>query len=98
MGLNLCNLTNGGETTTGYIYTEELKEVRRSARKGWVFSEDVKKAIAGSLNKKVVCVDTGVIYLSLKAATKQSGIPKSTFHRKLHNGGLINGKLYKYVN
>lgn len=94
----LLNLTDGGESNNGYIYTPELLEVRRKARIGWKFPENVKSAIAASLSKKVVCIDDNIFYPSMKDAIKASGVPKSTFHRKLHNGEKINNKLYEFSN
>lgn len=97
-GSNLCNLTDGGESNTGYIYSDELKQVRRKARTGWILPDDVKKAIAKSLNRSVICINTGEVYPSLKSAIASSGVPKSTFHRKIHKGQLINGMKYQYHN
>lgn len=91
----LLNLTEGGESNTGYRYSQELKEVRRRAREGVALKEETKEAISKSLNKMVVCED-GSMYPSLKSAVKASCVPKSTFHRKLHKKELINGKLYWY--
>lgn len=92
----LLNLTDGGESNTGYVYSEELIKVRRDARVGWKLPENVKKAIAVSLSKRVICIDDNIIYPSMKDAIKASGVPKSTFHRKLHKGEKINNKLYVF--
>ena len=54
LGFNLCNLTDGGESNNGYEYSDELKEVRRKARLGWIFPEEVKLKIKESLSKKIV--------------------------------------------
>lgn len=95
-GIDLCNLTNGGETTNGYIYSDELKNIRKKARTGWVAPDSVKQAIAETLSKPVICIETGTIYKSLKEATIDSGVPKSTFHRKLHKKEKINNKTYDW--
>lgn len=94
---NLCNLTDGGESNTGYIYSDELKEIRRQARLGYSIPEEVKKKISKSLSKQVKCITDNIIFESMKEAIKYSGIPKSTFHRKLHKKELINGKEYRFI-
>jgi hypothetical protein len=97
LGFDLCNLTDGGESNYGYKYSNELKEVRRLAKLGWVPSKDIKDKISLSLSKKVICIDDNIIYPSMKEAIKSSGVPKSTFHRKLHKGEKINSKLYEFA-
>tara|TARA_R110002111_G_scaffold83877_2_gene131624 strand:- start:107 stop:610 length:504 start_codon:yes stop_codon:yes gene_type:complete len=97
LNCKLCNLTDGGESNNGYVYSEELKEIRRQARLGWVIPEETKNKISKSLSKKVICVEDDLIYNSMKDAIKSTGISKSTFHRKLHNNQLIKNKTYKYV-
>lgn len=94
---NLCNLTDGGESNTGYIYSDELREVRRKARLGYNTPIEVRNKISKALSKQVECVTDNIIFKSMKAAIEYSGIPKSTFHRKLHKGELINGKEYKFT-
>lgn len=96
--LKLLNLTNGGESNNGYKYSNELKEVRKQARIGWVFSEITKNKISQSLNQPIVNIDDNIIYESMKQAISLSGVPKSTFHRKFHKGERINGKLFKWYN
>ncbi len=96
IGIDLCNLTDGGESNTGYVYSDELKKIRSEARMGKQIPKEVKTKIAETLCKKVVD-STGIAFNSMKEAVKISGVPKSTFHRKLHRGELINGKQYKYV-
>lgn len=93
----LCNLTDGGESNTGYIYPEELKEIRRKARIGYSTPENVKMKISKTLSKPIKCITNNIIFDSIKEAVAYSGIPKSTFHRKLHKKELINGKEYKFI-
>jgi hypothetical protein len=45
MGLNLANLTDGGDGPTGYKYTEEQKQKRKHLRIGYKHSEETKKKI-----------------------------------------------------
>lgn len=94
---NLCNLTDGGESNTGYNYSDELKEIRRIARLGWIFPEEVKRKIANSLSRGVICVTDNIEFDSIKDAVSYSGIPKTTFHRKFHKGELIDGKKYEFI-
>lgn len=94
---NLCNLTDGGESNTGYVYSDELKEVRRNARIGYVTPTSVKQKISRTLSKQVKCVTDNIIFNSMKEAIEYSGIPKSTFHRKLHKRESINGKEYQFL-
>lgn len=93
----LCNLTDGGESNTGYIYPEELKEIRRKARIGYSTPENVKMKISKTLSKPIKCITNNIIFDSIKEAVAYSGMPKSTFHRKLHKKELINGKEYKFI-
>lgn len=94
---NLCNLTNGGESNTGYVYSDELREIRRHARLGYCTPLEVKKKISKSLSKQVKCITDNIMFESMKEAIKYSGISKSTFHRKLHKKELINGKEYRFI-
>jgi hypothetical protein len=94
---NLCNLTDGGESNTGYVYSDELKEVRRKARIGYKIPDTTKEKIRKSLSKKIKCVEDGLIFPSIKDAVIHSGIPKTTFHRKLYKGELINNKTYHLI-
>jgi hypothetical protein len=53
--------------------------------------------IKETLSQKVKCLTDNVEFDSIKAAVLYSKVPKTTFHRKLHNGELINGKKYELV-
>ncbi len=97
LGFKICNLTNGGESNNGYIYSEELKEIRRQARIGWVPSKYTRLKISKALSKKVECITDNIIFNSMKEAIKHSSIPKSTFHRKIHKKEIINGKQYRFL-
>lgn len=94
---NLCNLTDGGESNNGYVYSDELKEIRRKARLGYKTPIEVKIKISKSLSKKVICVTDNIEFNSIKEAVEYSGVSKTTFHRKLHNNELIDNKIYKMV-
>ena len=58
-------------------------------------TEEDKEKIRKSLNKKVKCLTDNIEFESIKQAVIYSGISKTTFHRKLHKGELINGKKYE---
>lgn len=45
LGNNLCNLTNGGEGTLGYLFTEEHKKKLSEKGKGRIFSEEHKRKL-----------------------------------------------------
>ena len=94
---NLCNLTDGGKSNTGYIYPDELREVRRKARLGYVIPVKVRQKISKTLSRQVKCVTDNITFVSMKKAIEYSGIPKSTFHRKLHKGELIAEKKYQFI-
>lgn len=96
LGIRLLNLTDGGESNTGYVYSEELKNVRRKARIGYNTPLSVRKAIAKTLSKEIIC-SNGKLYNSMKEAIKSSGVPKSTFHRKVHKKEKINGNTYQFI-
>lgn len=96
IGSDLCNLTDGGESNYGYVYSDELKEVRRKARQGWKYPKEVTLKIAKALSKKIVCVEDKIVFNSMKQATDCLNVPKATFHRKFHKGEKINGKTYTW--
>jgi len=93
----LCNLTEGGEGTHGYEYPEYLKEIRKNARLGWNFPEDVKNKISNSLKRKVKCVTDNIVFDSVKEATLYSKSSPTTFITNLKKGKLIKGKYYEYI-
>ena len=95
-GYDLCNLTYGGEGTHGYNYPKELREIRRKARLGYKVKEETKEKIKKTLSKQIYCITDDVIFNSLNEAVKYSGVPKTTFHRKLNSNKIINGKQYEY--
>lgn len=49
---NGYNLTDGGEGTRGYTYTEEQRKKRSEAQKGKIFSDETKKKISKSKKGK----------------------------------------------
>jgi len=78
--------------------TDELKEIRRSARIGKKTPEIVKEKIRNSLNRKIYCTEDDLILNSMNDAVTHSGLSKTTFHRKFHKSEIINGKNYKWYN
>jgi hypothetical protein len=51
IGICLCNQTDGGDGTTGWIRTEECKRKIGNAHRGKTISEEVKKKISESVKK-----------------------------------------------
>jgi len=98
LGFNLCNLTDGGESNDGYVYSEALKEVRRNAKLGNKIPKLVRDKISKTLSKQIICIEDNIIFNSIKEAIASTDIPKTTFHRKLHKKEKINNKSYKFYN
>ena len=78
-------------------YTDELKQKRSNARLGYKTPQETKNKIKESLSKKIYCITDDFILSSLSEAVEYSGVSKTTFHRKLNKGEIINGKLYRYL-
>jgi len=97
LGLKLCNHSEGGESNTGYKPNEITRKKMSNAHKGHLVSINTREKIKKTLSKPIICIETNFKYDSIKEAVKDSGIPKTTFHRKFHRGEKINNKTYKYV-
>lgn len=95
-GNKLCNLTDGGESFDGYQYTEELREIRRQARLGWVPSEETRSKISRKLSRAVICVEEDKEFESMKQAAEYYKVPRSTFNRRFHKSEKINGFTFVY--
>lgn len=74
------NITKGGEGTFGIPCSEEKKKKISEANKGHKFTDEAKKRISNSLKgnipynrKKVLCIETGIIYDSMHLAEKETG-------------------------
>lgn len=74
------NATKGGEGTNGVPCSEEKKIKISKANKGHKFTEEAKKRISNSLKgnippnrKKVLCVETNIIYDSMHDAERKTG-------------------------
>jgi hypothetical protein len=85
----LCNLTDGGEGCSGYIWTDEQKsklKLRKPARLGAVLSEDVRKKIG--LSQIGIPKGSQTKEHSQKIGESLKGKPKSAEHvEKLKNHG-----------
>jgi hypothetical protein len=79
------------------VYDDKLRQIRKKARTGYIIPEHVKQKIKESLSQKVKCLTDNIEFDSIKAAVLYSQTSKTTFHRKLHNGELINGKKYELI-
>lgn len=58
----------------GKTHTEETKKKIRESRKGKQLSEETKEKISKTLGKKVMCIETDTIYLSIRDAERQTEI------------------------
>lgn len=75
------NITSGGEH---FIHSEESKRLMSEHRKGHglhVFSDEHKRKIkehhaGGTPKKKVICIETKVIYESINDAARKNGVSK----------------------
>ena len=68
--------------------SEETKRKIGAANRGRHFSEDAKRLMSenSSLKRKVMCIETGVIYDSIREASKHVGTPASNI------GSVCRGK------
>jgi hypothetical protein len=96
LGLKLCNHNAGGKSNTGYKPNKATIKKMKAAHLGHPVENSTREKIRATLSRSVICIETGVKYTSIKEAVKDSGIPKTTFHRKFHAGKQINNKTYKY--
>ena len=63
------------ETHTGRVFSEEHKKNLSKAGKGRVFSEEHKKNLSKAHTcRRIICIETGEEFISMKEATKQFGI------------------------
>lgn len=76
-GYNLTNSTNGGEGIQNYKHSIKTKNKMSKSHKGKLgpntgktFSIEVKRKMGIAHYKKVECIETGIIYNSLKEAAK----------------------------
>lgn len=106
----LLNQTDGGEGTSGYKHTPEVKRLFSKQRKGKVVtrhSEEYKAKLrydnpgARATQKEVIQLNLDgsvhTIHPSWRRAAESSGIPKSTLSNNIKPGGLpINGFFWRY--
>lgn len=78
------------------ILLSEIKRGRQSPLKGVHLKEETKRKISESQSEKmksVICIETGVIYRSLKDAELQTGINRKNIskvcNRKIYNGKKV---------
>ena len=74
------NVTKGGDGSNGVPCSEEKKRKISKANKGHKFTDEARKRISESLKgnipyncKKVLCVETGIIYDSMHIAERETG-------------------------
>ena len=86
---NGYNVTAGGEGTLGYHLSEETKQKISQRKKGKycgennpnfgnIYSEEVREKISQNRKdrKPVICVESNVIYTSMRKAEKQTGVSR----------------------
>ena len=77
-GYNQCE---GGNNTIGYVHREESKQKMSEQRKGRTLSEEWKRKIGESCQKKVVNLDTGEIFDSVKSASQKYNLKDTHISR-----------------
>ena len=105
----LCNMTNGGEGSDGFIMPEEGRQKISSSKKGKPISEAtikaVKKANTGrkktqeemqKLCKVIVDINTGVFYYGTREVCELYGYNRRTFMDRLNNR-LVNNTPFRYT-
>lgn len=94
------NKTSGGEKQKKY--TDEVREKMRKHRIGKKLSKETRMKITGSNNKKskkIICIETGVIYDSIRIAEKETGIDHSGISKVcLKKLNTINGLHFCFLN
>lgn len=74
------NLTEGGDSLTGYKHSPETKEIlKQLAKKHWA-DEEFQKLI----KKPIICIDTGEIFDSVKSAAATTDVSRSCISMALN--------------
>jgi len=96
----LVNLTNGGDGLSGFKHTDETKNKIRHKSKQYIFSESHRANISLSRKNKgtrsVIDSSNGVIYESVRYASKEIGLSYSTLVAML-NGQNPNKTTLSYL-
>lgn len=89
------NLTEGGDSLTGYKHSPETKELlKQLAKKQWADEERLKL-----IKKPIICIDTGEIFDSVKSAAEKSGVTHSCISMVLNGRGkTAGGCRWNYLN
>lgn len=94
------HITNLSESHKGHKHTQEIKNKISQSVKGNKISNKNKEINAERLSKKVLCVDTNIIFKSIKEAYQSNknslNCCFNTFKKKLHNGEIQNDNR-KYI-
>jgi len=98
----LCNMTDGGDGTLGWIMPKATRQKLSNKKKGIPPSEKVinaatkakkgkplSKSHRDKISKKVINISTGKIYISVKEAALENGYNIRTFREYL-NGTIFN--------
>lgn len=88
----------------GHHHTDEAKEKIAQAKRGVPMSQSVKDAVSKANKgktpvnrKKVICIDTGEIFLSVRLAGQSVGGSGSALSGALTRGKTYKGYLFKYL-
>ena len=94
------HITNLSESHKGHKHTQEIKNKISQSMKGNKISNKNKEINAERLSRKVLCVDTNIIFKSIKEAYQSNknslNCCFNTFKKKLHNGEIQNDNR-KYI-
>ena len=90
----LCNLTEGGDGRLGFKHSEKTKRKMKKSANG--FCEKAKENCLNSVRRKVIDVNTGKIFSSVKEVVENSKYSASTIFRYL-NGKTKNKTNFKYL-
>jgi len=94
------NITSGGNGTVGYKHSEKSKEQMSLSKKGKSVNVGKSNGMYGVLpprTKKVMCINTGTIYESLKQASIANNIASGVLSRALKRNGLCKGLIWREV-
>ena len=99
----LCNRTDGGDGNIGLIVSKETRLKQRLQKLGKTHSQETinrrKESLSKLINwksKKVIDIDTGIIYDSIKKASDELGISYTLLRGRILNDRMIKGINIKY--
>lgn len=101
IGYKLCNMTNGGEGSSGFMHSEESRAKIRAFNKGRVPLEETRAKMSAARDKKSVLNNFGEVYDSVTNAAIATGVDPSALSRcclcKSKSAGTRNGEKIVWV-